>query len=183
MMSIMFISFAILTFGMCLFFQTQHAEIATWPETDCKITYSSVNSWTKRDVGENHTTTMHEPEVKYSYNVKGKNYTGKNIQPGYKASSDKNWAQSICNKYPAGGKFSCFYNPDSPVDVYLEKKPVIGLTIFWGLGIVFLALGIGIGKMGKSSLTGNMKHNDFFKNAQEFHKQQMDKFDKEDFED
>lgn len=146
MLSVMFICLALLTFGLCHWLDGEQRRIATFVATDCVVISSAPVSWEKREIGQQRqrAVTMYAPDVKYRFSVDGKEYIGEQIQPGSRSSSDRSWAQSVCDLYPVERNLTCYYNPADPAEVYLKKQPLQGRGMLWGLGFLFLILGIAI---------------------------------------
>lgn len=82
-----------------------------------------------------------EPQVKYTYTVDGKSYTGERIGPMLTA-YDEDSAKKAAAQFP--DEVQVRYNPKSPGEAYLQLPSMGMAALFLGLGVVGLLIGVGI---------------------------------------
>jgi len=115
-------------------------ETDNWPGTEGRITSSSVRQETRRASGK--TSTAYFPNVRYQYQIDGRQHTGHRIVFGNVSGGLKFFAQRIVNRYPSGRTVTVYYNPDQPQYAILETGFTwSSLFILLG-GIVFFAAGV-----------------------------------------
>ena len=139
---IFFLLMGLLDFGICKWLEQNHERIQKFTETECVIIWSGTDSYETSSSGSNSSCTMYTPAVRYKYSVNGREFEGDRIQPGSSSSSDQTWAIKQSKLYPVGKSISCYYNSENPSEVFLDKKPVLGLGIFWALGFLFIGLSV-----------------------------------------
>lgn len=110
-----------------------------WPEAAGVITFSTVASYeSDSDSG---TTTMYYPDLRYQYNVEGKEFTGTEVDLGDYSSSDISYAKKVTARYPVGKSVRVFYDPAHPGTAVLEPGFTGGIWIPLVIGIVFSIVG------------------------------------------
>lgn len=109
----------------------QASMIEHWVATPCTILESRVE---KSSSGKSGTT--YTPIIVYKYEVDSRRYGGSKIALGPSSSSE---AIKICNFYKKGNQYTCYYNPDNPEEVILNKKYRLD-----GFGILFGVFFVGI---------------------------------------
>lgn len=118
-----------------------------WPSTNGQITESRVAHSTSTD-SEGDRSDSYSPSVRYSYQVMGQTYTGKNIGFGAQTSYNRPAkAEAALEQYPAGGVVTVYYNPEDPSDAVLARQAG-GANLTLVIGIVFLVIGLSLACVG-----------------------------------
>ena len=81
------------------------------------------------------------PDVRYSYQVLGREYEANKIMPG--AEIGGSGAQKVIDRYPVGAQVTVFYNPQNPYEAVLEKKgpaPWIMLLLLVIINVVLFGM-------------------------------------------
>ena len=104
----------------------------TWTKTDCVIESSSVR--------ENGDST--EFDVRYTYRVGGRNYTGTRYSVGMSSSLNAASAQRAVQRYAADRPAFCYVNASAPSESTLERG-TLWVLLFGLLPLVFIAVGVG----------------------------------------
>src|SRR5262245_31432266 len=97
-------------FGMCIacVIPVWKSLVAqNWVETPCTIVSSAVASKMDSD------GTSYAPEIHYHYSLDGGEFKGDQYS-FMTLWSERNWAQRIVDRYPAGSTSVCYYNPKNP---------------------------------------------------------------------
>ena len=110
---------------------------ANWPTAPGKIISSEVVSRRDQD-----STTMYYAEVKYSYAVEQRTYTGNRVSFVNFGTNHSRDARHIVGRFPAGVKVSVRYNPDEPSESVLESRVSWLVYLFMGVGVAFTGFGI-----------------------------------------
>lgn len=121
-------------------------ESSKWPSVQGKITYAHAQS--RRVKKQN----QYIPSIKYTYNVKGKTYTGTRITASDEYQKTLSGAKDILKKYPVSEAVSVYYNPREPGTSLLEAglaKNVFVLIVA-AVACFFLAIAIFVSAMKKS---------------------------------
>ncbi len=107
-----------------------------WPTVDGKVIDSSVES--SVEFGSHGTIhTSYRPLIKYEYAVSGVPCSGDNWAFYTLWSTDKEWAASIVQKYPAGSRVTVYYDPANPGESVLEPG-IRWQTELWPAGMCLL---------------------------------------------
>lgn len=90
--------------------------------------------------------TLYLPEVKYSYCVAGREYTGDHVRLFELQISNQEAARSVAARYPQGASVTVHYNPADPSQAVLE--PGSGASAWMILaaafGCFFVSAGLGL---------------------------------------
>ena len=103
-----------------------------WTKTDCVIEASSV-----REKGDSV-----EFDVRYSYRVGGRNYSGTRYSVGMSPSMNAASAQRAVQRYRAGSPAYCYVNASAPAESTLVRGTLWAL-LFGLIPLVFVAVGVG----------------------------------------
>lgn len=81
------------------------------------------------------------PEVRYTYDYEGRQYTSDQVYPGFDntSTSSREWAEDVVDSYEEGEMTTGYVNPDNPSESFLVKKTTADL--FGGFGVILPALG------------------------------------------
>ncbi len=112
-----------------------------WPAAGGTITEAKVGeSWSEDSDG--HRQRSYHADVKYTYTVAGRVYSGDQIAFGFKqADRSPDKAQAWASANPPGKSVPVFYNPANPAESVLERRAG-GLGITFVMGIVFLGVAV-----------------------------------------
>lgn len=91
------------------------AQAENWSSTVGTVTLSTID--VHRSGSRN---SIPYPDVRYSYQVMGREYEANKIMPG--AEIGGSGAQKVIDRYPVGAQVTVFYNPNNPYEAVLEKK-------------------------------------------------------------
>lgn len=114
-------------------------ETRRWTPTPCLILGSRVIS----EHASPHSPTVHRASIRYRYVFDGVTRTGDHILRVDGSSSDKEKAELLCRKYPAGRETECFVDPRHPDSAVLEHATRAGLYTIW-FPLLFVAGGAGM---------------------------------------
>ena len=114
-------------------------ESQAWSATSGQITEAYVRESSSED-SEGYTTTSYYPEVRYTYQVMGVEYTGKRIAFGGNVGGSRKKANEIVAQYPVGKKVTVYYDPDNLEDAALERR--MGGKGLLVIGIVFTLIAV-----------------------------------------
>ena len=78
-----------------------------------------------------------EPYVKYSYAVKGKNYTNDKISPVNYLTEEENAAKKVLSPYWADAPVNVYFDPNDPSRSVLKPKNSLWIHIFWAFFTAF----------------------------------------------
>ena len=106
-----------------------------WPAAPGQITGAVVHSFQRRD-NEGDVTTFYEPRVDYAYTIAGQALTGKRIEFGAAASTNRAKAEQVLSRYTPGAAVEVYYNPARPTDAVLER------TVSNMLGALLAGIGL-----------------------------------------
>lgn len=129
--------------GRDLYEQSQYAK--DWPKTLGKITHSEVvSSQVKTGTGSNRRTeTFYKADIRYTYTIKGKEYTGNRVFFGDDMSSaNSSDAHDLVQKYPVGKKLMVYYESFTPTLTVLEPGTNGRAFLFMAGGAFFLILAL-----------------------------------------
>ncbi len=113
----------------------------SWPITQGMIIHSEIQSSSDSD------GNIYKPIVRFSYQVRGREFRGNKIffGSGDISTGDISYSRRITQKYPRGKTVKVFYHPYEPQQSVLEaglnKKSFIELTF----GALFFLVGSGVG--------------------------------------
>ncbi|MBN2146540.1 MAG: DUF3592 domain-containing protein [Anaerolineales bacterium] len=108
-----------------------------WLTTQGEITQSQVSQSGSYDP---ESGIAYVPEVKYIYQVGGKQYTGEKVTlDGYKSFSTVGGATKITRRYLVNQQVKVYYDPQDPSQAVLERRKTSNMTNLV-LGIVLLLL-------------------------------------------
>ena len=110
------------------------------------ITSQSAN--TDRRLLRNNSTTSHRPEIRFRYQVNGKNYESDLLHPniivvGY-ASRDS--AAEVLKPYPVNAEVNAFVDPTAPESAYLIAEAGAGPIVFIIVGLLLPPIAWLVGK-------------------------------------
>lgn len=105
---------------------------SSWPSIPGQITANAV---VFHNDGE---TCYYEPQIKYSYSIRGQVFSGNNIALGRSFSSRLAFpCRRVARRYPVGKRIPVYYNPRTPSECVL----IPGVwPIFSKLGFIFAIL-------------------------------------------
>jgi hypothetical protein len=145
--------------GTCLFFGGISAYVrssasAAWPAVEGVITVSEieVRQETRErrrgtsSIKERRVVDVYEADVKYTYTVDGKGYTGDRITYFSHATDSEALAREDVEKYPVGKKVPVHHDPEDPSTAVLEPGshvamiivPAVLALLLWGLAATVL---------------------------------------------
>ncbi|MBT3337168.1 MAG: DUF3592 domain-containing protein [Anaerolineae bacterium] len=108
-----------------------------WSSTVGRITKSLM----RRETSYESSNTLYYPEVEYTYEFLGTEYTGDRITfGGSTGNSNRNKSEETLAKYPVGENITVYYDPNNPEDAALERKIGLGGKVFLIVGILFVFL-------------------------------------------
>lgn len=114
-------------------------ETRQWMPTPCLVLSSRVIS----EHPSPHSPIVHRASIRYRYVFDGVSRTGDHILRVDGPSSEKEKAELLCAKYPAGRETECFVNPRHPDSAVLEHATKAGLYTIW-FPLLFVAGGAGM---------------------------------------
>ncbi len=140
-----FVVFGIVTFGWGGEELDEAEASVHWPSVEGIVTSSEVSASRYTAPGQARLDeTTYRPEVTYTYQVEGKDYTGHRVS--YRAQGDLASARELVARYPAGKQVQVHYDPKAPGTATLEvgSEATTGILqqgawLFIGLGLIWLA--------------------------------------------
>jgi hypothetical protein len=114
-------------------------ETRSWAPTPCLILSSRVIS----EHPSPHSPTVHRASIRYRYAFNGVTRTGDHILRVDGSTSEREKAERLREKYPAGRESECFVNPRQPDSAVLEHATKAGLYTIW-VPLLFVAGGAGM---------------------------------------
>ncbi|MCP4141985.1 MAG: DUF3592 domain-containing protein [Chloroflexi bacterium] len=110
-----------------------------WSSTFGKITKASLDKEASFESG----NTLYYPEVEYTYEFLGTEYTGYKISfGGSSGNSNRKKSEETLAKYPVGKEIPVFYDPNNPKDSVLIRNIGTGGKVFLFVGILFVFVSI-----------------------------------------
>nr|WP_320118232.1 DUF3592 domain-containing protein [uncultured Marinifilum sp.] len=110
-----------------------------WPVVKGVVSYSNIKS--KKTDGK----TMYSPDIKYTYEVQGENYTGNRISSFESSTSSYSAVKKDLIKYQQGKIVSVYYNPEThsismlePGTGFLTYVITYGPLLFCFVGLLML---------------------------------------------
>ncbi len=140
--------------GLCLFMvanqiyalwrmRNQVAAGKFWSRTSGKIVTST---FSQPDVPRKGGETDATVDIRYQYQVSGKNFKGKRVKFGGQGGMTQFAAEQLVAKYPVGAAVQVYYDPKSPLHAALEPRNkssvvphVVLLIVFAVISIVLVA--------------------------------------------
>jgi hypothetical protein len=119
-------------------------ESMSWLETigtvnESKVTQGS-NILMSDDEGES--TPVFLPEISYTYQVAGLEYTSKRLSfAGIKSYSKREKAEEAASHYPVGAQLPVYYDPKNPKEAVVDRSTKSS-NMLLTLGIMFLIIGL-----------------------------------------
>ena len=115
----------------------QNARISeSWPVTDGEIISSNVRVDTDDD------GTSYYGDVTFRYVVNDVVYTSDNVSFGQYGSSDRDLAESIVSRYPAGNGVTVHYDPAAPETAVLEPGVTWSSYLMLVFGAIFVCIAL-----------------------------------------
>jgi hypothetical protein len=118
---------------------------AAWPTTEGKILDSKVVEHEETrtdDDGDESTSTVYRPDIRYGYCVDGGNYTADTWKGRLRVSSGSpKYAERVVARYPVGRTVTVHYDPTDPGMGVLEPGNRDGATVPLIVGIIFGLVG------------------------------------------
>jgi hypothetical protein len=112
-----------------------------WPATTGAITEKHVAHSLHTDT-DGDSSDSYSPQVSYSYQVLGQQYTGNKISFGFaKSHNSYQKAEAELTRFPLGSPVTVYYNPSNPAEAVLERKAG-GAVLATILGVFFIFLGL-----------------------------------------
>jgi hypothetical protein len=113
-----------------------------WPTVEGRVTESLVSTHRSRRSDSGARTNLYGALVRYSYMVKGVEYSGERVTFADTHNSDRSKAEAILARYAIGAAVRVYYNPEDPQNALLE--PGISNQSFLPLLIPLAFLVVGI---------------------------------------
>ena len=113
-----------------------------WPTMDGVITQSQISIQRSRDSDDGRVSNLYGALVRYSYRVKGEEYSGDRIAFVDVHTGDEERARDILARYPLGAAVRVFYNPADPQNAMLEPGVNQQAFVPFLIPLVFLVIGI-----------------------------------------
>jgi len=121
-------------------------ESATWPTTEGKIVDSKVvvhEETRTDDDGDESTSTVYRPNIRFSYSVNGLAYTADTWKGRMRVSTGApKYSEGVVARYPVGRAVTVHYDPTQPDFAVLEPGNRDGATVPLIVGIVFGLTGV-----------------------------------------
>lgn len=114
-------------------------ESQNWSSAMGKITESYVRRKVSTD-SDGDTTTSYYPEVRYTYQYLGTEFSGDRIAFGGKVGGGQNKAYTAISSYPVGKDVTVYYDPNNPEDAVLERRMAGATYLIMGIIFLFFAL-------------------------------------------
>lgn len=115
-------------------------ESQAWSATSGTVTQSYIREAESRD-SDGYTTISYYPEVRYSYQVMGVEYTGDQVAfGGSVGDSNRSKAGETLMQYPVGKDMLVYFDPQNPHAAVLERR--MGSKLFLIIGIIFTTIGV-----------------------------------------
>lgn len=115
--------------------QRRHA--ATLVAAECTITRHEVDSHVDSD-GD----TMYRPVVHYVHTVGQTRHEGHRIGFSSSSASMRSYAEGVLKNYPVGTRWPCWYDPQDPSDVVLDRSTAGHSVALLPLGFAFVGLAV-----------------------------------------
>lgn len=106
----------------------------SWPATDGEILSSTIRVDTDED------GTSYFGDVTFRYFVDDVAYTSDNVSFGQYGSSDRDHAEEIVARYPAGSGATVHYDPAEPETAVLEPGVTWSSYMLLGMGVLFICI-------------------------------------------
>lgn len=92
------------------------------------------------------TQILYLPEVKYTYTVGGREYTGDHVRLFELQVSNQEAARSVAARYPLGASVTVHYNPADPSQAVLEPGPggSVWMILAAAIGCFLVSAGLGL---------------------------------------
>ena len=84
------------------------------------------------------------PTIEYDYEVCGEMHQSSQVAFGEVTSGRRDYAERLVSKYPAGSSVEVYFDPSNHKASVLEHRPQAGVSIFTGVGLLFIAAGIAL---------------------------------------
>lgn len=109
-----------------------------WSRTTCTLERSEVEAYRDSD-GD----AMFRPALRYRYEVDGRAYHGERATLADSGTSERGDVAALVARFPVGAEVPCFFDPDRPGDVVLERRAPTRLVAgLFGLGFALVGLGV-----------------------------------------
>lgn len=112
------------------------SEAKKWEETDCHIEESILGQKVYQQEGHEMKSLLYWPDIKYSYEFRGKPYTSNRYSFDVSPTTNKQAALDIVNTYLKGYDKKCYVNPDDPTQAVLRAHFKPGLLNILAFGIL-----------------------------------------------
>jgi hypothetical protein len=115
--------------GFALWRAVQGARTRKWPSVPGTVlTSNTIARRAKKlqsEEGEEEPTTqvLYHAEIKYTYTVGGREYTGEHLRLDSLEVSSEEHARKVTARYPQGASVTVYYNPADPSQALLEPGP------------------------------------------------------------
>lgn len=130
--------------GVSIWKIIQESAASKWPTVRAEIMSSRVETGQVDNVkgGDSRSHSYHSvgyfyPKVQYRYQVSGNEYTSEDFSPSGHWVGDKEKAEELVFRFPAGQKVDAYYNPQNPQKSYLVVETPMGN---WGILIVGIVI-------------------------------------------
>ncbi|MBN1310316.1 MAG: DUF3592 domain-containing protein [Anaerolineae bacterium] len=109
-----------------------------WPTAQGTVLESWVrrSSSTDSDGGTSH---RYYPEVRYQYQVMGREFQGDRMAFGPRQRGNRSAAEKVVAGYPAGESVTVYYQPDQPASAILERS-VPKMPLFSGILLILMGI-------------------------------------------
>lgn len=135
----------------------------SWPVTDGTIESSQLESYMSTSTSgsgssrRTSTTEMFRPQIRYRYQVDGREFSGTRVWAVDYSSSGRGEMQAVVDRYPVGQAAQVHYDPEKPENAVLETGAGWLGTIFMAIGIFFVLLGSILFKVIGSAAPGRVQ--------------------------
>jgi hypothetical protein len=109
------------------------SETRSWPVTKGKITVSEVKGAMK-----------YYPSVSYTYSIDSIDYSSNGITLMNYSTKKRSVVEETLKKYPLGSEVKVYYNSADPAKAFLEPGITTGNFILLAVGILLLAIPVGL---------------------------------------
>ncbi len=116
----------------------RRADVGRYQTSLCTITEADVESYEAEEGG-----TMYRPRVAYELLFQGRRYLGQRIGFMTTGSSFSSYAEGVLEDYPVGARVTCYFDPDDPNELVLDKRTGSQLLLSF-IPLAFALVGAGI---------------------------------------
>ncbi len=127
-----------------LYLGWQRHRSRSWPQVTGYVSEAWIREETQtRGADDTEWRTSYWPEIRYTYQVAGKTYTGTQIQlGGAEGLAHRRDAEAVLAAYPPGAMVTVHYDPQRPDIAVLEPGKATALGARAALGLLFLGVAL-----------------------------------------